>query len=325
MLEKQISLNNISPSLQAMGERGLMQLLKHVCSDRVGDDGAVMGVMPLGYEMVVTTDILIDGVHFSPQTTKPQDAGWRAAAANLSDLAAMGASPWGVTLGLGLPPDTEINWILGVYQGFTDCLKTYGTELVGGDTVRSPIKTLAVTAFGKVKSDRVIYRHTAQVGDLIVITGDHGLSKAGLEILLNPDLAKNLSEMAIAKLHNAHQKPIPRLDVSLDYPRVSGMDSSDGLADAIAQICDASGVSSKLDWVNIGIAPELKLVADLVGINAIDWVMYGGEDFELVLCLAKNDAYDLIERSPKSVIIGEIIPKGSSQDLYLAKTFQHFG
>ena len=242
----------------------------------------------------------------------------------------MGATPWGVTLALGLPPETEIDWILGVYQGFTDCLKAYGTELVGGDTVRSPVKTLAVTAFGRVKSAQLIYRHTAQVGDLIVITGNHGLSKAGLEILLNPNLAKNLSIEAIAKLHNAHQRPKPRLDLMpLEYSRVSGMDSSDGLADAIAQICDASNVSAKLDYEKIVIADEIKLVANEMERKAIDWVMYGGEDFELVMCLAPEDAQSLIKRFSESVIIGEIIPKDLNsqeltQNLNISKSFQHF-
>ena len=315
----------MTSSLQDLGEQGLLKLLKPFCSDRIGDDGAVMGSLAEGYELVVTTDILIDGVHFSPQTTTPEDAGWRAAAANLSDLAAMGASPWGVTLALGLPSDTELDWILGVYRGFTDCLKKYGTELVGGDTVRSPVKTLAVTAFGKVRSDRIIYRHTAQVGDLIIITGNHGLSKAGLEILLNPELACNLSDSAIAKLHKAHQRPLPRLDlIPLNYLRVSGMDSSDGLADAIAQICRMSAVSAKI--INIPIAEEIKLVAEQKKEEAINWVMYGGEDFELVLCLAPADAYDLIKNSPKSIIISEIIPKNLNEDqnLKMTSSFQHF-
>jgi thiamine-monophosphate kinase len=311
-------------SLQDLGEQGLLKLLKPFCSDRVGDDGAVMGSLPMGYELVVTTDILIDGVHFSPQTTSPEDAGWRAAAANLSDLAAMGASPWGVTLALGLPRDTELDWILGVYRGFTACLKKYGTELVGGDTVRSPIKTIAVTAFGQVPSDQIIYRHTAQVGDLIVITGEHGLSKAGLEILLNPDLAQDLSIPAIAKLHLAHQRPTPRLDaLPLPY-RVSGMDSSDGLGDAIAQICDASGVSAKLDLGKTVIAEEIQIVANRAGVQAIDWVMYGGEDFELVLCLEPNHAHQFLNKLPKSRVIGEIIPKNPDRNFNMARTFQHF-
>jgi thiamine-monophosphate kinase len=319
-----------SPSLQDLGEKGLLKLLKPFCSDLMGDDGAVMGGLASDYEMVVTTDILIDGVHFSFQTTKPQDAGWRAAAANLSDLAAMGAMPWGVTLALGLPPNTNVDWILEVYQGFTDCLNQFGAELVGGDTVRSPIKTLSVTAFGKVKSEQIIYRHTAQVGDLIVITGAHGLSKAGLEILLNPDLAKNLSQAAIAKLHKAHQRPTPRLDVipklsNLVSGRVSGMDSSDGLADAIAQICAASNVGAKLDWEKILIAEEIKLLAGGLEIQAIDWVMYGGEDFELVLCLAPEYAHSLIKEFPESAIIGEIIPRNHESSLDIAKSFQHFG
>jgi thiamine-monophosphate kinase len=314
-------------SVRELGEHGLLQLIKPFCSAVVGDDGAIMGSTASGRQMVVTTDLLIDGVHFSPITTSAQDAGWRAAAANLSDLAAMGALPWGMVLGLGLPPDTDVDWVIGVYEGFTDCLQRYGTALVGGDTVRSPITTLAVTAFGQVRSDQIIQRHTAEVGDLIVITGEHGLSKAGLEILLDPELAKNLTQAAIAQLHKAHQRPIPRFDVlpfifsqqTNQSIRASGMDSSDGLADAIAQICQASQVGARLNQIPI---PELvKLVA---GDRAHDWMMYGGEDFELVLCLPPELAHNLIINLPSAAIVGEIIAEENIQNLDLTNSFQHF-
>lgn len=314
------------PSLQQIGEQGLLELLQPFCSDRVGDDGAVMGSLPAGYELVVTSDVLIDGVHFSPQTTSPQDAGWRAAAANLSDLAAMGATPWGLTLGLGLPPETDVNWILGVYEGFTTCLQAYGTALVGGDTVRSPVATLAVTAFGKVNSQQIIYRHTAQVGDLILVTGDHGLAKAGLELLCHPELCQLLSLEQSQKLQKAHQRPRPRLDLPAFSHRVSGMDSSDGLANAIAQICRASGVGAKVHQVSV--LPEISLLAKQRGELGIDWVLYGGEDFELVLCLRSADAFGLIQEFPQCSIVGEIVPLGLGQNfaksLSESQGFRHF-
>jgi thiamine-monophosphate kinase len=324
-----------------LGEQGLLQLFRPFCSDLVGDDAAVMGALPEGQELVVTTDMLIDGVHFSDATTSAEDVGWRAAAVNLSDLAAMGATPWGMTIAVGLPPIVPVDWITGVYRGFDECLRQYGSQLVGGDTVRSPHICLSVTAFGTVAKGRAIQRHTAQVGDLIVITGDHGLSKAGLEFLLHPELAEKLAnypqqDRIIGSLRRSHQRPTPRLDVppliweiidaQLESPefKITGMDSSDGLADAITQICQASGVGAQLNWSEIAIAEVIHTIA---GDKAMDWVLYGGEDFELVLCLPPFVARALVERLPEAAIIGEII-SGDSGDriagLRMQSTFQHF-
>jgi thiamine-monophosphate kinase len=333
----------MAQTIRELGEHGLLELIRPYCSDRIGDDAAMMGATLPEHEMVVTTDILVDGVHFSDRTTSAEDAGWRAAAANLSDLAAMGATPWGVVISLGLPPDTPITWVESVYQGFTDCLNLFGAEIVGGDTVRSPVLTLAVTAFGQVHKQRKIQRNTAKVGDVILITGQHGLSKAGLELLLHPELAEKLeqrfsatlTEAMIAKLHIMHQRPIPRLDVPLllwklfesqspianSSSQISGMDSSDGLADAIAQICRASQVGAKLNWQAIAI-PES--ISQLAGDRALDWVLYGGEDFELVLCLPLTLAETLIKKLPSTTIIGEIIAEKKINGLDMYRTFQHF-
>ncbi|HBE47672.1 MAG TPA: thiamine-phosphate kinase, partial [Cyanobacteria bacterium UBA11369] len=127
--------------IRDVGEQGLLQRLQRFCPAQiVGDDAAVLSMKP-GCELVVTTDMLVDGVHFSDRTTSPQDVGWRAAAANLSDLAAMGASPLGITVGLGVTGDTEVSWVEQVYQGMIECLGEYDTPIVGGDVVRSPVVT----------------------------------------------------------------------------------------------------------------------------------------------------------------------------------------
>jgi thiamine-monophosphate kinase len=288
-----------------LGEQGLLRLLQTFCpADVVGDDAAVLETQP-GLSLVVTSDVLVDGVHFSDRTTSPADAGWRAAAVNLSDLAAMGAQPLGITLGLGLPPETPVAWVEGLYQGLVECLRAYGTVIVGGDICRSPVLTLAVTAFGQVAPGRVLRRSQAQVGDAILVTGPHGYSRAGLELLLNPDsLPPTLTHTAA--LIRAHQRPCPRLDVLPFLPpgRIAGMDSSDGLADAVIQICRASGVGAELWGDRIPYAHLAPL-----GPTGLDWALYGGEDFELVLCLAPAAAADLLQRlGPNAAIIGTIVP-----------------
>ncbi len=115
-----------------IGEQGLLEKLQRFCpSEIIGDDAAVL-VTDSEQSLVVTTDMLVDGVHFSHVTTSAEDAGWRAAAANLSDLAAMGAYPLGITVGLGLPGDINVSWVESLYQGMTECLQQYNTPIVGG-------------------------------------------------------------------------------------------------------------------------------------------------------------------------------------------------
>src|SRR4028119_462879 len=125
-----------SLKVRDIGEQGLLERLQRFCPpDVVGDDAAVLPA-PLGQSLVVTTDVLVDEVHFSDRTTTPEDAGWRAATANLSDLAAMGALPLGITVGLGLKSDVSVSWIERLYQGMTSCLQQYNTSIVGGDICR---------------------------------------------------------------------------------------------------------------------------------------------------------------------------------------------
>jgi thiamine-monophosphate kinase len=327
-----------------IGEQGLLERLQRFCpTDIVGDDAAVLPSLELGQSLVVTTDVLVNGVHFSDRTTNPEDVGWRAAAANLSDLAAMGASPLGITVGLSVTGDTSVSWVERVYQGLTDCLQQYHTEIVGGDVVRSPVISLAITAFGEVSPARIIRRNVAQVGDAIVVTGVHGASRAGLELLLNPKLGKILQEEERSRLIQAHQRPKPRLDVLpvlreiLDSPlpiTLAGMDSSDGLADAIVQICGASGVGAELERSQIPF--PLVLNQFVSSEQAMNWALYGGEDFELVLCLPPESAKTLVgELGEGAAVIGTITTgkevwlrdrakTWADEPLTLNRGFQHF-
>ncbi|GAB4466887.1 MAG: hypothetical protein OHK0037_23040 [Elainellaceae cyanobacterium] len=385
-----------------LGEQGLLKRIQTFCPTGViGDDAALLTVSP-GRSLVVTEDLLVDGVHFSVGlaspgviTTSPADVGWRAAAANLSDLAAMGAASLGITVGLGLPGDLPVDWIEQLYQGMTDCLNRYDTAIVGGDLCRSPVFTVAIAAFGEVQPSRALRRATAQPGDVILVTGPHGASRAGLELLLHPDQGDGLTEGDRAALIRAHQRPVPRLDVipllwdcvaeegeserggdgererggeqgsnsdeergrggegerersattPLPHhpvtppprypttPSLTAMDSSDGLADAVLQICRASGVGAVLRRRQIPLPAGL---AGWVGEpQAISWALYGGEDFELVLCVPGAIARALQTRLPGSAIVGEIVSgqdvilhdeNGETPDeiLSLDRGFQHF-
>lgn len=341
--------------IRDIGEQGLLTRLQRFCpADVVGDDAAVIPGPQLGQLLVVTTDVLVDKVHFSDRTTSPEDTGWRAAAANLSDLAAMGASPLGITVGLSITGDLAVSWVEQLYQGISQCLHKYNTPLLGGDVCRSPIITISITAFGQVFPKQTIRRSSAVVGDAIVVTGVHGASRAGLELLLNPEFGKNLSETERRILIQAHQRPKPRLDVlpilweildsqsAISYQEsdressisVAGMDSSDGLADAVLQICRASSVGARIERAAIPLPP---ILSELMSPQeAMNWTLYGGEDFELVLCLPHQAAETLVKQLGNgAAIIGKITTGNevcltdssgtyAEQIFTLDRGFQHF-
>ncbi|MBE9094687.1 thiamine-phosphate kinase [Tychonema sp. LEGE 07203] len=326
-----------------IGEQGLLRILQKFCpAEIVGDDCAVMATNP-NQSLAITTDMLVDGVHFSDRTTGAYGAGWRAAAANLSDLAAMGARPLAVTVALAVAADTAVVWVEEFYRGMTACLQAYHTPIAGGDVVRSPVVTVAITAFGQVEFDRTISRSKARSNWAIVATGVHGASRAGLELLLNPEFGQNLTEVDRASLILAHQRPQPRLDVLpvvweiLDAAgefSIAGMDSSDGLADAIIQVCQASGVGAKVDRTKLPIPPIFSKIVSAE--KAVDWALYGGEDFELVLFLPIDRAKLLVEKIGNAAAIVGIATESTdiwltdSSGIYpdsrlkLDRGFQHF-
>ncbi|TVQ13131.1 MAG: thiamine-phosphate kinase [Leptolyngbya sp. DLM2.Bin27] len=327
-----------------LGELGLLERLFRYCpGDVVGDDGAVV-TLPPGRHLVVTTDVLVEGVHFSDRTTAPADVGWRTVAANLSDLAAMGAEPEGITVGLSLPGHTPIAWVEGLYQGMADCLGRWGGVVLGGDLCRAEVIGVAITALGSVVPQRALYRRSAQPGQAILVTGRHGRSRAGLELLLHPERGAEVAPADRDRWVMAHQRPQPRFDAIAvlqdligeagDTAAIAAMDSSDGLANAVLQLCRASGVGAQLHQDDL---PIDRALTDWLGpAQAIDWCLYGGEDFELVLCLPWPLARALRDRLGQTcAIVGETTAALAveihaadgdlPQVLSLSQGFQHFG
>ncbi|MEB3230553.1 MAG: thiamine-phosphate kinase [Leptolyngbyaceae bacterium] len=334
-----------------LGEQRILQRLQRFCPDGlVGDDAALMAVAP-DHRLVVTADTMVDGVHFSwgmanpaVWTMTPRDAGWRVAAANLSDIAAMGAQPLGITVSLGLPPQSLWADIEALYQGMVDCLAPHHTPIVGGDVCRSSVLTVAIAAFGQVLPHQAIPRSQAQPGDAILVTGYHGNSRAGLELLLQPHLQGEVEAGDRQALIQSHQRPHPRLDVihqlrQLELAqgqsvRVAGMDSSDGLADALWQICRASQVGAVVDRTAIPIAPALKRWRSPQ--DALNWALYGGEDFELVLTCEGAIAHALIAQigfpaaiighitAPPDIVLTDPDQPNYRESLQLTQSFQHF-
>ena len=298
--------------LADLGEWGLIERLRAFAPPgQFDDDGAL--VSPAGdHSLVVTTDLLVEGIHFSDTTMGPEDLGWRAAAANLSDLAAMGCHQVvGLTVGLAAPAETPWAWVEGVYGGLSGALARYGGTLLGGDCSGSQQRLLAITALGRLDPARPIRRRDGRPGDLLVSSGAHGLSRLGLALLqgeLEPLADPDLQARAIT----AHRRPVPRLDglaaLQASQPpgepwRVAGMDSSDGLGQAVAAIAKRSLCQAVLE------RSRLPLAAAMAALPLAEaWCLGGGEDFELVLALAPAWAEALVEQLAGAQIIGRLEP-----------------
>jgi thiamine-monophosphate kinase len=289
--------------------------------DQFSDDAALLSDPsdPAG-ALVVNTDVLVEGIHFSDATTGAGDVGWRAAAANLSDLAAMGATEVvGITVALVAPSGTAWNWVEGVYGGLRQALDRYGGVLLGGDCSSGNQRLLAITAIGRIAPPAgPIRRGDGRPGDLLVCTGAHGLSRLGLALLQGDPLGTiaphpaPTSDSALGKRAiQAHRRPVPRFDAvrrliatrpTLGPWRVAGCDSSDGLAAAVAAIAQASGCQALLERRSLPLDPAMASQPE-----AMAWCLEGGEDFELVLALEPGWAEALVAALPGTTRIGELV------------------
>ncbi|MGB3405031.1 MAG: thiamine-phosphate kinase [Microcoleaceae cyanobacterium] len=329
-------------TIQDIGEQGLLKIVQRFCPrEVVGDDAALLTRDP-NQSLVVTTDMLVDGVHFSDRTTSAYDAGWRGVAANLSDLAAMGASGCGITVALGINGETPVSWVEQLYQGMSGCLQPFDIPIIGGDICRAPLRSLSITAFGQVNPQFAIRRSVAQPGYDIIVTGVHGDSRGGLELLLHPSQGQSLDPAERSALISAHQRPQPRLDVAIALQEllatehnvaIAGMDSSDGLADAILQICRASQVGARITQQHIPISKALRNFVSPQ--QALNWALYGGEDFELVLCAPPHLRQPILSQFSQATVVGQITTEAVvllvdefdpqvQQSLILEQGFQHF-
>ena len=250
------------------GERGLLRELERLGLASGQDaEGAIVGG-----NRVATMDVLAEGVHFRLDWTSFGDLGYKAAAVNLSDLAAMGAEPEGLLVGLGAPREAEVAQVIELYEGLNEA----GVPVVGGDTTRTASWFVSVTAFGT--SERVPGRAGAVPGDLLVVTGSLGGSAAGHYVLEH-------GLEGFDELVSAHRRPPVRLAEGKALGRVAHamVDLSDGIGSDAARIAERSGCKVVLDAEAIPRVPRLDDVADLPF-----WTL--GEDYELLVALAPEDA-----------------------------------
>lgn len=240
----------------------------------IGDDAAIVKV-PQGHELAVTTDTLIAGVHF-PLTTLPFDIGYKALAVNLSDLAAMGATPAWVTLAITLPSPDE-SFVQDFCDGFFTLANRYQVQLIGGDLTRGPL-SITVQAMGIIKDQEAILRSNAKVGDLIYVTGTLGDAGLALQVMQEQVAINPVNQRALFTRLN---RPEPRIEagkllVGLAHAAV---DISDGLAADLGHILKASNVGATIYVDKLPLSPEL--TASVSKENAIQLALGAGDDYEL--------------------------------------------
>jgi thiamine-monophosphate kinase len=259
--------------------------------------------------LVATTDTLVEGTHFERRWQSPEDLGYKAMAVNLSDLAAMGAViPIGALITAGLPGDTSVNYVDKLYKGLENCAKMWKTGFLGGDTIRSRQLLVSVTLFGAARPNELIRRGGAHPGDIIMATGSFGNARAGMEIL-RKGLHKERWETPLFK---AFQRPNPKLSQGMLLGRkrwaTSMIDSSDGLKASVRLIAKASGTGARIDLDRVPVSRALARWAAKSRFSIWEYVLNGGEEYELVFTVPKR-LVGLVQKNIGAAVIGEILPK----------------
>jgi thiamine-monophosphate kinase len=317
--------NNEYPTftdVSTLGEFGLIDRLTQDLSTYskttvkgVGDDAAV--IQNEGQVTLVSTDMLVEGVHFDLMYTPLKHLGYKSIVVNISDILAMNAIPTQVTVSIAISNKYSLEALDEFYEGIKLACKMYKVDLIGGDTTSSPRgMTISVTAIGQAEKDKVVYRSGAKKGDIICVTGDLGASYLGLQILerekqiylehpgVQPELDK--SQYLIER----QLKP----EVSLgaieyfkqnDILPTAMIDVSDGLASELFHICRQSRVGAFIEEGKVPLHPDTESTAIEMNLDPITCALHGGEDYELLFTIDEKDL-EKIRYMPEVFIIGEI-------------------
>jgi len=292
----------------------------------IGDDCAVIP-QELGFETLITTDLLVEGIHFLKEDAAPFDLGWKSAAVNISDIAGMGGNPAGSFLSLALPKNLDDTWTDAFINGYKTLSNRYDCPLLGGDTSSSIDRIfINVTVVGKATMGKSLKRSAALPGDGIYVTGTLGDSAAGLKIILSGKSNRTELEKILVE---RHYRPVPRVEDGEILAGIEGvhamMDISDGIGSDLRHILKASGVSARIDTESIPLSDEFKKISSTRGWDPLELAISGGEDYEL-LFTASPRAENNILREIKCHRIGTIIERGTPTVEWIgsSKDFQGF-
>lgn len=301
--------------ISGIGEFGLIELIKKKILSKdekvlvnIGDDAAVFKTSPNKFS-IFTTDTMVEGVHFDLRYCTYQEIGWKAMAANLSDIAAMGGLPTYALVTVGLPKSARSADVLSIYEGATKIAKKHNCKIIGGDTtlVKKDL-FISIALLGQVEKKFLVTRSGAKKGDLICVTGKLGEAQAGLE-LLKKFGRRNLS------LVKKHLKPEPKIDQAralIGNLKVNSMiDISDGLSSELFHLAEENKIGVVLYEQKIPVSAKCRKAALLLNGNPLTWALSSGEEYELLFTVDRRDQSKLESNKSKLgiSIMGEITDK----------------
>jgi len=327
----------VTTTIKDLGEIELLnRLKKFMRCGQIDDD--VAEINTINKSLLINTDLLVEKIHFSDEISNAKDIGWKCITTNISDLICSGSENIiSFTVGLVLPPNTHWKWVENLYEGMWEAMQEFGGEIIGGDCSCGETKMISITAIGEMNQLR-LHRGNAVPGDYIVSTGFHGLSRLGLALLRSEHLPSEvqISPKLTNRAINAHKRPYPALEAlkalkeckpdSTSW-RAAGTDSSDGLIESIRGICESSYCQAVLSKTSILKDPDWP--EDSIW---DEWILNGGEDYELILTLPKEWAEALSKNFKSAQIIG-FIKKGKPNiswdnlepiNIEQSSLFQHF-
>lgn len=309
--------------LKELGEFGLIELIKQDCivdSSNVvvgiGDDAAVF-IPTKNMLQLVSTDMLMEKIHFDLAFISPFQLGYKSLAVNLSDIAAMGGIPKQVVVSIALPKQIKPAFVLELYRGMKEIAHNFGVNIVGGDTVASLADiAINVTVIGEVIAEKLQKRSGAKCGDLVAVTGTLGSSAAGLALLQAGGYdACHFSDSLV----NAHLMPLPQVVVANDIANYSHSmnDISDGLASEAKEVAIASEVGLRLYADKIPLSADLIEASQVLKSSALDYALYGGEDYQLIFTITPEN-YQRLKQCQlvnSITVIGEVTSQSGVVEL----------
>jgi thiamine-monophosphate kinase len=317
--------------ISKLGEFGLIDLItkdvKHYNTTThkgIGDDAAVLKFGDVC--QLVSTDLLVEGVHFDLAYAPLKHLGYKAVVVNLSDICAMNAIPTQITVSLALSNRFPLEAVEELYEGVKLACAHYKVDLIGGDTTSSTSGLMiSVTAMGTAKESAITYRSGAQEKDLIVVSGDLGAAYLGLQILEREKAVFMEDKNMQPDLHGSEYvlerqlKPEARMDIvkmfqEMDLVPTSMIDVSDGLSSELLHLAKASNLGLQVYEEKIPCDPSVMTIAEEFKLNGVTCALNGGEDYELLFTVAQKD-YDKIKANPNMTVIGYMVDKSSGTNL----------
>lgn len=309
-------------SIAQLGEFGLIEhLTKHFeiknesTLKGIGDDAAILDFA--AKKTVVSTDLLVEGVHFDLAYMPLKHLGYKAVVVNVSDIYAMNAKATQITVSIAVSNRFPLEALEELYAGITLAAKHYNVDVIGGDTTSSQKGLIiSVTALGEVESDDVVYRNGAKENDLLVVSGDLGAAYMGLQVLerekqvfqVNPNNQPDLDDYTYLierQLKPEARKDVPEILKALDVKPTAMIDISDGLSSEIMHLCKQSNVGCNLYEEKLPLDPQFINVCEEFNIDSTTIALNGGEDYELLFTIKMED-FDKIKGNPNFTVIGHM-------------------